>query len=125
MIQLVAEDVSDGLAAMFEARDEGFVVREPFEEGIGDDKLAAVPWSYTCAHVGDFRGVLPTGRTMRIDGVTIVDRRGGEDVFVRYVDWAAVFGQLGMTVSTRVAVTPEEYAFGLDRFRELHEEPES
>jgi hypothetical protein len=118
IIQLVGTDVTEGLKAMFEPTD-GFRVREAFEGGIGDDVVAAVPWEYDCSHTGDFQGVFPTGRPMRIEGLTIVDQRGDQPAFTRYIDWTAVFGQLGMTVSTRVAVGEDEYRFGLDRIKEL------
>jgi hypothetical protein len=125
IIQLVGEDITEGLRAMFEPT-EGFRVRDAFEEGIGDDVVAAVPWEYECAHTGDFQGVFPTGRAMRIEGLTIVDQRGEQPAFIRYIDWAAVFGQLGMTVSTRVALDEEEYRFGLDRIKEMQgQDPDS
>jgi hypothetical protein len=120
--ELVRDDVLAALAEIFEPRGdetEMFGVREELEvegeeqEVISNGTLVAVPWVYRCRHTGDFQGLFPTGRDLRIDGVTLVDRSHGEALFYRYIDWAGVISQLGLMVSARVPVTEEEYAAGL------------
>jgi SnoaL-like polyketide cyclase len=115
--EFVRDDLTTGLAGVFEPlddSDETFGVREQLEsqEVIANAAVAAVPWVYRCRHVGEFQGLFPTGRELRIDGVTIVDRSGGEPLFYRYIDWAGVIAQLGLTVSPRIPVTEAEYLAG-------------
>jgi hypothetical protein len=111
---LAREDVTAGLSSIFaplEGADEVFGVREGLDEQevITNASTAAVPWVYHCRHVGTFQGLVPTGRALRIDGVTVVDRSGDEPLFYRYIDWTGVIAQLGLMVSTRIPVTEEEY----------------
>jgi hypothetical protein len=116
--ELVRDDLTQGLAGVFEplaALDETFDVREQLDgqEVIANSQVTAVPWVYRCRQIGEFQGLFPTGRELRIDGVTIVDTSGGEALFYRYIDWAGVIAQLGLMVSPRVAVTEDEYLAGL------------
>jgi hypothetical protein len=119
---LVRKDVQSSFGAVFGARDdidedEVFTVVEPFrgEEAVRTANVASVPWTFRCRHTGDFNGIFPTGRNLDIQGVTLVDFRGGEPLLSRYIDWAGVIAQLGLTVSARVPVTEEEYQFGRER----------
>ncbi|MBV8950425.1 MAG: hypothetical protein JOZ99_06090 [Actinobacteria bacterium] len=115
--RLVGADVIEGLGAAFEPVEEDtFTVTEAFSatDAITTDAVAAVPWEYRCVHAGAFQGLFPTGRELRIPGVTLVDYRGEEPMFARYVDWAAVIEQLGLTVSWRVPVDEEQYRQGLE-----------
>jgi hypothetical protein len=67
-----------------------------------DRNRAAVEWTYRCQHVGHFAGIMPTDKTLVIHGVTIVERRPDrEPRFRRYVDWAEVMTQLGVTATFR------------------------
>jgi hypothetical protein len=109
---IVQDDLRQGLGHIFETETDDAVrvtddLRE--EETIGNGTIFAVPWVYEGRHVGDFQGLYPTGRMLRIEGVTLVDQRGGETLLRRYVDWASVIGQLGLHVSWRIPVTEEEY----------------
>ena len=115
---IVNDDITAGLGDIFEPLDaRSVMVAEAFRdtERISNSEVTAVPWSYQCRHTGDFYGVFPTGRNLEIQGVTFVDNRSGRTLLHRYVDWAGVFAQLGMSVSGRVSVTEEEYAFGRER----------
>ena len=113
--RLVFDDVSTGLSTMFsrdDDLDEPVAVNSEIddEDGvIGDDLLSVVPWVFSCVHDGDFLGLFPTGRKLRIQGVTFVDSRRGETLMHRYVDWMGVATQLGLEVSTRVPVDEAEY----------------
>lgn len=113
------EDVAAGIGDIFKADLEvdggAFALGPPFDsqDEAGHDGVVAVPWRYECRHVGNFRNLFPTGRSLTIHGVTFVDGRGDEPVFHRYVDWAGVFTQLGLTVSGRVLVDEDAYRAGL------------
>jgi hypothetical protein len=112
---IVRKDLVAGLSEAFspEPDKEPFVVAEPFrgEQTIDNERVYAVPWSFRCVHTGNFQGLFRTGRRLEIEGVTLVDRREGV-MLHRYVDWAGVIAQLGLTVSWRVPVTEAEYADG-------------
>jgi hypothetical protein len=116
---VVMSDVVDGLERSFEPWDgnapESFLVSEEFrdeENFIGNDLIAAVPWTFHCRHTGNFQELFPTGRELNIDGITLVDSRRGDVQLHRYVDWAGVFAQLGLEVSSRIPITEDEYKFG-------------
>jgi hypothetical protein len=111
--------VVGGLSASFEAWEgvpsEAFSVSEAFGDDadmIGNDQVAAVPWTYHCLHNGNFQELFPTGRELFIQGMTLVDSRRGDPQLHRYVDWAGVYVQLGLEVSSRIPVTEDEYALG-------------
>ena len=121
---IVKEDVVEGLKPGFSAldgdADKAFVVAEHFrgeEEFIGNDRIAVVPWMYVCVHTGDFLCLFPTGRTLAIKGVTLVDHRGEDPLLHRHVDWGGVIVQLGLEVSGRIMVNEEEYAYGREILR--------
>jgi hypothetical protein len=118
---VVMHDVVTGLGDSFTPRfgdaAESFRVAERFEEAdvIGNDQIAAVPWTYFAVHSGDFLCLFPTNREVTIQGMTFVDNRKDDPVLHRYVDWTGVIVQLGLEVSWRIPVTEEEYAFGRAR----------
>ena len=78
----------------------------------------AVEWTYAGVHDGaaDFNGLSPTGRPVVVRGVTMAGLEKGRMVLCRYVDWAGVFAQLGLTLNWRVPVssTPVATAGGPD-----------
>jgi len=136
-LALVQEDVVAGIGEIFEPRAEGgaaFAPGPPFDGDVEvqSDSVVAVPWKYECRHVGEvyddgdeherapnlFAGLFPTGKALTIHGVTFVDRSGTEPRFYRYVDWAGVYSQLGLTVSRRVLLNDPEYRDGLEKVRE-------
>lgn len=116
---IVQKDIIAGLGEVFAADNDGddsdaVRVADRFrdEEVITNEAVAAVPWVYRCRHTGDFNGLFRTGRSLEIKGVTFVDRRGGQLLLHRYVDWEGVIAQLGLSVSWRVPVTEDEYKAG-------------
>ncbi len=121
--QDVVDDLDPGFSPLDGDADKAFVVAKPFqgeEEFIGNDRIAVVPWTYVCVHTGDFRDSLclfPTGRTLEIKGVTLVDHRGEDPLLHRHVDWGGVIVQLGLEVSGRIMVNEEEYANGREILR--------
>jgi hypothetical protein len=105
-------DINAGLAGPFEVDTDSFKVESSFSDPpMQNDRFAAVPWSVTATHVGPFVGLEPTNRVVVIEGVTIVTLRADDDQtppeFQRYVDWSAVFGQLGVVMTGRpILATP-------------------
>ena len=100
---LVRDDVVEGLGAAFEPTT-GFAVLDALagKAPATADDVTFVPWQYGGLHVGSFHGVAPTGRAVLIVGTTAVDvGRSEEPEFHRFVDWANVFAQLGLTVNAR------------------------
>jgi hypothetical protein len=65
-----------------------------------------VEWSFEGVHDGDgaFNGLSPTGRPVVVRGVTLVGVEAGKVKLRRYVDWAGLFAQLGLTLNWRVPV---------------------
>jgi hypothetical protein len=122
---IVQKDIIAGLGGVFTADNEedddddmnAVRVADRFrdEEVITNELVAAVPWVYRCRHTGDFNGLFPTGRSLEVKGVTFVDRREGQLLLHRYVDWEGVIAQLGLSVSWRVPVTEDEYKAGRER----------
>jgi hypothetical protein len=66
----------------------------------------AVEWSFEGRHDGDgtFNGLSPTGRPVHVKGVTMIGLEGSKLKLRRYVDWAGLFAQLGLTLNWRVPV---------------------
>jgi hypothetical protein len=74
------------------------------------DTHGAVVWSYTGRNTEPFLGHAPTGRTIRVDGVTIVSTDGGEPAFHRIIDWHSVFRQMGVAGGGRpVTALPKDF----------------
>ena len=69
-------------------------------------------WSFAGAHTvdGAFNGLAASGKDVVVRGYTImsaepVDKGDGTDFKVRrYVDWAGLYGQLGLSINWRVPV---------------------
>src|SRR5690349_1665089 len=105
-INATKEDIKAGLSGPFEIDEGTFNVESNFlDPPMQNANFVAVPWSVTATHVGLFVDLVPTGRTVVIEGVTIVTQRADDDPrppeFQRYVDWSAVFGQLGVALTGR------------------------
>jgi hypothetical protein len=82
----------------------------------GKSEFFAVRWTYVGTHTGAIPGfghtfIEPTGNSVSVAGLTLVENkapdgkvpddldsllRGGTVVFQRFIDWLAVFGQLGV-----------------------------
>lgn len=94
-------DALDAQSARFEVPDEFAAEAEP----MANDRFAALPWRYSAEHTGVLGGLQPTGKTLHIEGVTIVeDLDGSEPSFRRIIDWVAVMAQLGLSTSGRPVV---------------------
>jgi hypothetical protein len=108
---LVRRDIQAGLAG-----DRG-KFRAPFAPRISGDNVdgiqyanaitggafTAVEWAFDAQHIESFGGIPATNREVTIHGVTIVRQRGDNTTFRRYVDWAGLMSDLGVTASFRPA----------------------
>ena len=127
-LELVREDVADGLSAWIEpqSNDHGFAVLRRDEADldhvlastVGD---AAVPWTWTGVHRGidgdddrDVMGYQPTGKTIEVRGVTIVsDRDGGDPTFASRCDVNLAGPDLPETLAPLALVIPAQRAIEL------------
>ena len=109
--RVVRFDVESHLTAWFSEREwrwvSGMLGRE------GDAPRIATEWEYVGTHDTpdeSFNGLRPTGAEITARGVTVIflgpKEADGPEVlrFQRYVDWAGLFAQLGLTLNWRVPV---------------------
>ena len=73
---------------------------------------AGVEWIWTGRHDDDgldgaFNGIAPSGRDVTVRGVTLMGVEDDQFKLRRYVDWAGVFAQLGLTLNWRTPVPSE------------------
>ena len=67
-----------------------------------------VEWTWTGDHQDEtFNGIAPTGRAVVVRGFTLFSVEDGGFAVRRYVDWAGVFAQLGLTLNWRSPVSSE------------------
>jgi hypothetical protein len=71
----------------------------------GEEALA-VEWVYLGVHTKDwvFNGIRATGNRVEVRGCTVVALERGEFRLRRYIDWAGLFAQLGLTMNWRLPV---------------------
>jgi hypothetical protein len=69
-----------------------------------DTSSVGCAWSYGGVHRRDgrFNGLTATGRSVVVRGYTVMGEERGSFGFARYIDWAGLYGQLGLTVNWRV-----------------------
>jgi hypothetical protein len=107
---LARDDIMQGLSPAFEPISDddgdGFEMGAHFRDidTIVTDDLAAVPWQYRCQHVDWFQSAPPSQAVLTIRGTTIVDGRGRDVLYHRYVDWLAVYTAIGYTLYQRQMV---------------------
>jgi hypothetical protein len=75
--------------------DDQFVEGE--EVAMSNDVAAAVPWVYMAAAPIQLRGLVVERQQITIRGVTVVSGPPDSRVFSRYVDWAGVWAQQGVS----------------------------
>jgi hypothetical protein len=75
----------------------------PFEEvPLASGAFRALSWSVEAQHTGPFVGIDPTGQTITIEGITIVNLENADlPIFQRYVDWSLVLTQLNIGTTGR------------------------
>jgi hypothetical protein len=99
-------------------------VGDPERSGPIGARAVGTEWSWTGRHdkgpttvsdrEGDgevhddrFNRTAPSGRLVVVRGFTLMGVEGGLFKVRRYVDWAGVFGQLGLTLNWRTPVTAD------------------
>ena len=71
-----------------------------------------VEWTWRGVHddvnrVGAFNGVAASGREVLVHGFTLMGVEEGGFRLRRYIDWAGLWAQLGLTLNWRTPVSPE------------------
>jgi hypothetical protein len=78
----------------------------PERSGVLGEASVGVEWSYSGVHAEDgaFNGLRATQNDVTVRGFTImgVDEEDGTFKIRRYIDWAGLFAQLGLTLNWRV-----------------------
>ena len=111
MEELVRSDIEAGLTADKRESAAPFAPWTSEEIGTGilyanaitGGALTAVEWAFHCKHIAPFAGIPATNRVVTIQGVTIVRVRGAKTTYRRYVDWAGLMAELGVSASFRPA----------------------
>lgn len=103
-IQVVSRDLTGGFEGIFEGMDDLHAVGVFADEEVGADGVSVLAWEWPVRHVGSLQGTPATGRELTLRGVTIVDGRGDEVLFSRYIDWLALYAELGAVTIARPAV---------------------
>jgi hypothetical protein len=106
-VGLVQQAVAAGLGQAFDDRDGGFrVVEELLGDSFGDDdRVVAVPWELPCTHARRFLEIEATFVDLVIRGLTLVVENPDKGVLLhRYIDWAQVMSDLGMSMTFRPAL---------------------
>jgi hypothetical protein len=106
-VALVECDTVDSLAKLF-SENPGEWSSEAERSGPLGDVSFGVAWTFQIRHDRPraFNGLPATNRKVTVRGFTIIafDAESGRLKVRRYVDWAAVFAQLGLTLNWRVPV---------------------
>lgn len=96
VVDAVEADVRAGLQGML--RPLSFNVVGPFREqrALIDGPFAVVQWALDGVDDGSgFNGMWPTGKAVRVTGVTVVEHANKPWLFHRHVDWNSLNAQLG------------------------------
>jgi hypothetical protein len=72
--------------------------------GSGNDEISVLAWEQPVIHVGSLQGTPPTGKELILRGVTIIDGNGGDPLYSRYIDWLALYADIGAITIARPAV---------------------
>ena len=109
-LKVVEADSVAVLSQWFTAADGGWRTEADRSGLLGADAFG-VAWAYDGIHdiPFAFNGVPASNRPVTVRGFTLIgpDPSGRGRVQIRrYVDWAGVFGQLGLTLNWRIPVEP-------------------
>jgi len=113
----VSQDLAHGFSGIFDGPDGVLPVGRFAEEAVGtvSDTVSVVAWEWPVVHVGPIQGTPATNRELTLRGVTVIERRktviergdtevegeetdgDGSDelLFSRYIDWLALYAELG------------------------------
>jgi SnoaL-like domain len=81
--------------------------------GAVGENAAGVEWSWTGVHddgpgAGAFNTIAPSGRDVTMRGVTLMSVEDGRFQVRRYIDWAGLFAQIGLSLNWRTPVSDTE-----------------
>ena len=102
---------SEELGRNFTFLDESDERTERLPVAVGDG-ASVVAWRTEATHDGRFQGIPPTGHHVEITGCTYVLTSETPPEFVRFVDWASVLAQVGVTFNTKSLVHDPEHPIG-------------
>jgi hypothetical protein len=113
LVLAVEDDVRRGLGSRLHPLE--FTLTGPFADrgALIDGSFAVVQWTFRGVDDGEgFNGMWPTGKSVRVTGVTVIDLSADPWQFHRHVDWNALNAQLGgsrgRTSSPLLVKKPEE-----------------
>ncbi len=104
---LVEKDVRAGLGEGFDIGGDDVHVLVAVD--IDGAERGAIAWEAVAVHTREFAGLEPTGATLKVTGMTIVEDVGSGETgakFWRVIDWAGVYSQLGVMLNGR-SLVPE------------------
>lgn len=114
-LHAVSQDLADGFAGIFDGQGGVLPVGRFAEEAVGtvSDTVSVLAWEWPVRHVGPLQGTPATHRELTLRGVTVIERRSsvidrgdtviereeteadGNLLFSRYIDWLALYAELG------------------------------
>jgi hypothetical protein len=111
-LKLAEADSVAVLSQWFTAADGGWQPDADRSGLLGADAFG-VAWEYEGVHdiPSAFNGLPASDRRVTVRGFTVIaadQSRGGRAQIRRYVDWAGVFAQLGLTLNWRIPLSPPE-----------------
>jgi hypothetical protein len=118
LVALARADTRPNLVSWFSelgiGRAEDGWSHDPERTGPIGPNAAGVEWSWIGVHddegrEGTFNNLAPSGREVTVRGFTLMGVEDDRFTVRRYVDWAGLFAQLGLTLNWRTP-TPSEPA---------------
>jgi hypothetical protein len=104
----VLEDLKSGFERIFQEVEPLRAVGLFADESVGADNFTVLAWEWPVQHIGHLQLTPATGKTLTIRGVTLIDDRGPERVFSRYIDWLALYAEIGAVTIARPPVDSRE-----------------
>ena len=105
--ELAQVDIETTLAQPLPPDGEGFVVE--FSSPLDEPGRSVVQWRYEGRTPDDgFLGLGVPDTALAVHGVSLLDLRGEEPQFQRYIDWMGVYTQLGLSLSWRQPIEVPE-----------------
>jgi hypothetical protein len=118
LLAIAEADTAPNLRQWFSEREivraKGGWAHDPERTGPVGDVAAGVEWTWTGVHDEgtkdrSFNNIAPSGQSVTVHGFTLFgvekdDRLADQLMVRRYIDWAGVFAQLGLTLNWRTPV---------------------
>jgi hypothetical protein len=107
-LEAVRDDLGEGFRGIFVPVDdetEALTAVGVFaDEPVGADLVSVIAWEWRVSHDGRLQGTPATGAKVTMRGLTVIDGREGEQQFSRYIDWLALYADLGAVTIARPPV---------------------